>query len=65
MAKENAQRYGIDHDKTTALTTSLDSFRMILHIAAALEQQFDIKTAFLHGVLPEDEAREMACGPVV
>jgi Reverse transcriptase (RNA-dependent DNA polymerase) len=39
-------------------TACLESLRAILHIAASLDwdiQQFDIKTAFLHGILPEDE----------
>ena len=43
---------------TTAPTARLDSFRALLHTATALEwdiQYVDIKTAFLHGVLPETE----------
>jgi len=44
----------------------LESFRAILHIAAALDwdiQQFDIKTAFLNGVLPDSETMFMAQPP--
>jgi Reverse transcriptase (RNA-dependent DNA polymerase) len=48
----------VDYDKTTAPTAHLESFRSLLHIAAVLDwdvQHVDIKTAFLHGVLPESE----------
>jgi hypothetical protein len=58
VAKGYAQKYSIDYNKTTAPTARLESFRTILHVAATLGwdiQQIDIKTAFLHGVLPEDE----------
>jgi transposase InsO family protein len=58
VAKGFAQRYLIDYDKTTAPTARLESFRALLHIAATLDwdaQHFDIKTAFLHGVLPDSE----------
>ena len=36
----------------------LESLRALLHIASSLDwdlKQFDIKTTFLHGVLPEEE----------
>jgi hypothetical protein len=62
VAKGYAQRHGIDYDKTTAPTVRLESFRAILHIAASLNwdiQHIDIKTAFLHGVLPETETMYM------
>jgi hypothetical protein len=62
VAKGYAQPYGIDYDKTTSPTTRLESFRIILHIAASLGwdlQQIDIKMAFLHGVLPEEETMFM------
>ena len=58
VVKGFAQRYMIDYDKTTAPTTRLASFRSILHLAAVLDwdiQHVDIKTAFLHGILPESE----------
>ena len=58
VAKGFAQRYRIDYNKTTAPTARLESFRSLLHIAAVLDwdiQHVDIKTAFLHGVLPESE----------
>ena len=66
VAKGFAQRYGIDYDKTTAPTVRLESFRAILHLAATLNwdlKQFDIKTAFLHGILPEDETMYMEQPP--
>ena len=66
VAKGFAQRYGIDYDKTTAPTVRLESFRTILHITASMDwdlKQFDIKTAFLHGVLPEDETMFMEQPP--
>ena len=66
VAKGYAQRYGIDYDKTTAPTVRLESFRALLHIAASLGwdiQHFDIKTAFLHGILPENETMYMEQPP--
>ena len=66
VAKGFAQRFGIDYDKTTAPTVRHESFRSILHIAANLDwdlHQFDIKTAFLHGVLPADETMFMEQPP--
>jgi len=62
VAKGYAQHYGIDYDKTTAPTVCLKSFQVLLHIAALLGwdvQHFDIKTAFLHGILPENETMFM------
>lgn len=58
VAKGFAQRYLVDYDKTTAPTAQLESFRSLLHIAAVLDWEIhhvDIKTAFLHGVLPASE----------
>ena len=66
VAKGFAQRYGINYGKTTAPTVRLESFRTILHLAASLDwdlQQFDIKTAFLHGILPENETMFMEQPP--
>jgi hypothetical protein len=62
VAKGYAQQYGVDYEKTTAPTARLESFHSILHLAACLDwdlQQLDIKTAFLHGVLPEEETAYM------
>src|SRR5713226_6106841 len=66
VAKGYAQQYGIDYTKTTAPTTCLKSFCTVLHLAASLNwdlQQFDIKTAFLHGILPEEETAYMEQPP--
>jgi hypothetical protein len=66
IAKGYAQRYGIDYKKTTAPTARLESLHTILHIAASLGwdiQQFDIKTAFLHGILPENKTMYMKQPP--
>lgn len=66
VAKGYAQQPGVDFTKTTAPTARLESFRTILHIAATLNwdvQHFDIKTAFLHGVLTEDEVTFMEQPP--
>lgn len=62
VAKGYAQRYGIDYNKTTAPTVRLESFHTILHIAALLGwdlQRVNIKTAFLHGILPDNETMFM------
>ena len=66
MAKGFAQQPGIDFTKTTAPTMHLESFRSILHLAATLGwdiQHFDVKTAFLHGILPEEEMAYMEQPP--
>ena len=58
MAKGYAQCHGVNYDKTTAPTVCLESFWALLHIAASLRwdiQHFNIKTAFLHGILLENE----------
>ena len=58
VAKGFTQRFGVDYDKTTSPTARLESFRTLMHLAASLNwdiQHIDIKTAFLHGVLPDDE----------
>ena len=66
MAKGYAQCYSIDYDKTTTPTVRLESLRAISHIAATLGwdiQHFDIKTTFLHGILPDDETMFMEQPP--
>ena len=58
VAKGFAQRYLIDYEKTTAPTARLESFHSLLHITAVLDwdvQHIDVKTAFLHCVLPDNE----------
>lgn len=56
------QIYGKDYNKTTSPTARMESWRVLLHLAAALgydAQQIDVKTAFLYGLLPEDEIQYM------
>ena len=66
VAKGYAQQYGIDFEKTTAPNARLESFHLVLHLAASLGwdlHQFNIKTAFLHGVLPPEETVYMEQPP--
>ena len=66
VAKGYAQLPGINFTKTTAPTAHLESFCSLLHLAATLQwdvQHFDIKTAFLHGILPDDETAYMEQPP--
>ena len=56
------QIFGRDYTKTTSPTARMESWRILLHIAAALgwdAQQIYIKTAFLYGLLPEDKVQFM------
>ena len=56
------QIYGRDHTKTTSPTARMESWRLIMHIAASLDwdiQQIDVKTSFLYGLLPDDEIQYM------
>lgn len=50
--------FGQDYTHTSSPTMRMESFRVLLHIAAANNwelHQVDIKTAFLYGFLPDDE----------
>jgi hypothetical protein len=56
------QIYGKDYTSTTSPTARMESWRILLHIAAVLDwdaQQIDVKTAFLYGLLPDDEVQYM------
>lgn len=56
------QVYGRDYTKTTPPTARMESWRILLHLAATKgwdATQIDVKTAFLYGVLPEDEVQYM------
>jgi hypothetical protein len=56
------QIYGKDYTKTTSPTAHMESWRILLHIAASLgwdAQQIDMKTAFLYGLLPANEVQYM------
>jgi hypothetical protein len=53
---------GRDYDRTTAPTARMEAFRTLLSFAASKDydaQQFDVKTAFLNGVLSDDEKQYM------
>lgn len=57
------QIYGKDYTKTTSPTARMESWRILLHIAASQPgwnaTQIDVKTAFLYGLLPSDEVQYM------
>lgn len=60
------QIHGVDYTTTTSPTARMESWRILLHIAAALGwdiQQIDVKTAFLYGLLPDDETQYMEQPP--
>ena len=62
MFKGFEQVYGKDYNRTTSLTACMESWRILLHIAASLgwdAQQINIKTVFLYGLLPEEEVQYM------
>ena len=52
------QRWGIDYTNTTSPTAHMESWQILLYIAALLDwdaQQIDIKMDFLYGLLPDNE----------
>ena len=56
------QIYGKDYTSTTSPTARMESWRILLHIAAVNNwdaQQIDVKTAFLYGLLPDNEIQYM------
>ena len=60
VVKGFLQVYGRDYTDTTSPTTRLETLRIILHIATCNDwyiEQYDVKTAFLNGVLPKDEVQ--------
>ena len=60
------QIYGKDRTKTTSPTSHMESWQILLHLTATLDwdtQQIDIKTAFLYGLLPEEEYQYMGQPP--
>lgn len=62
VTKGFAQWYGIDYNKTTAPTVQFESLCSILHITTSLDWDlhlFNIKTIFLHGILPKTETMFM------
>jgi hypothetical protein len=66
VAKGFLQIWGRDFTDTTSPTACLETLRVILHIAACNDwpmAQYDVKTAFLNGVLPEKEKQFMEQPP--
>jgi hypothetical protein len=60
VVKGFEQVFGQDYVDTTSPTARMESVRLLLNIAAAKDwdvQQIDVKTAFLYGLLPPDEAQ--------
>ena len=56
------QIYRKDYGWTTSPTTHMESWCVLLHLAASLgwdAQQVDIKTAFLYRLLPDNEVQYM------
>ena len=56
------QIYGKYYTSTTSPTARMESWRILLHIAAVLDwdaQQIDVKTAFLYCLLPDHEVQYM------
>lgn len=62
MFKGFEQVYGKDYTKTTSPTAHMESWHILLHLAALKgwdATQIDVKTAFLYGLLPDDEIQYM------
>jgi len=60
VVKGFEQIFGQDYVDTTSPTARMESVRLLLNIATAKDwdiQQVDVKTAFLYGLLPPDEAQ--------
>ena len=57
VAKGFTQKFGVDYDEVFAPVARSATFRILLTISSARKlvvQQFDVKTAFLNGVLEEE-----------
>ncbi|PPQ82261.1 hypothetical protein CVT24_001911 [Panaeolus cyanescens] len=66
VVKGFEQIFGRDYHNTTSPTARMESWRILFHIAATLDweiNQMDVKTAFLYGVLPDDEVQYMRQPP--
>src|SRR6266567_780147 len=62
MFKGYEQEYGKDYTSTTSLTARIESWQILLHIAATLgwdSQQINVKTVFLYSLLPDDKVQYM------
>jgi len=66
VAKGFQQIWGKDFSKTTSPTARLESMRSVLHITVCNDWQilqYDVKTAFLNSVLPDNEIQYMQQPP--
>ena len=58
------QKFGINYDETFSLVARLKSLRMFLAMCATKDyeiHQMDVDTAFLNGVIEEDEPLPLVC----
>ena len=65
VAKDCAQKPGIDYTDTHAPVAQMESTQVLLHIGASLVweiHQMDVKAAFLHGNLEEEVFMEQPEG---
>ena len=66
VAKGFQQVWGRDFSKTTSPTAQLESMCTVLHLAASNDwslRQYNVKTAFLNGILPDDKIQFMEQPP--
>ena len=66
VAKGFQQVWGRDFSKMTSPTARLKSLHIVLHMATTLNwhlEQYDVKTAFLNGILLEEEVQYMEQPP--
>ena len=66
VARGFLQVWGRDFSKTTSPTARLESMCTVLHLTASNDwslRQYDVKTAFLNGILPEEEIQFMEQPP--
>lgn len=58
VAKGFLQKWGVDYEESFAPVAKASTVRVILALAAIYDldiEQIDVKTAFLNGILPEEE----------